>query len=224
MGGTSKKGGNKLLRKIGKIAVGLVLSASIAAIPAAKIWGHDISNKRAEKSAQPLGLLLMEKVSFWGTVSSLKIHAMIELWDMLTPVIADDTEPELVPRYAGINMSGEELWELAGIVYLESANQCHEGQQAVAEVILNRVASPSFPNTVHDVIHEGEGTKVPQFSTVMNLGMAEPLAAQYDAIDAALNGPNILPEDVVFFSRYGENDRVWGKIQDHVFCYEYIWE
>ena len=34
---------------------------------------------------------------------------------------------------------------------------------------------------------------------------------------------SILDADVVFFSRNGENDRVWGQIGDHVFCREYIW-
>lgn len=43
-------------------------------------------------------------------------------------------------------------------------------------------------------------------------------------IDAALYGPSILPADVVFFSQSGENDRVWGKIGGHVFCYAYAWE
>lgn len=144
------------------------------------------------------------------------------------PELAPDTETtpaaERVPRYARVGMSEDERRELAAIVYLESANQCADGQQAVAEVVLNRVISPDFPNTVHDVLHEGEGTAVPQFSTIVNLDSAEPSAAQYAAIDAALYGPSILPEDVVFFSRCGENDRIWGKIQDHVFCYEYIWE
>lgn len=155
-----------------------------------------------------------------------------------TPVIAPFDEPPLalvidptpllppepVPRYSDVSMSEDEHRELAGIVQLEAGNQCAEGQQAVVEVVLNRVISPDFPDTVHDVLHQGEGTKRPQFSTIDNLASAEPVAAQYEAIDAALYGPSILPEDVVFFSRKGENDRVWGKIQDHVFCYKYIWE
>lgn len=132
--------------------------------------------------------------------------------------------PEMVPRYSDVAMSEDERRELAGIVQLEARNQCAEGQQAVVEVVLNRVISPEFPDTVHDVLHQGEGTKRPQFSTIDNLASAEPVAAQYEAIDAALYGPSILPEDVVFFSRNGENDRVWGRIQDHVFCYKYIWE
>ena len=150
------------------------------------------------------------------------------LLDTEPPVIAveatPEPEPEPVPRYAAINMSEDEREELARIVYLEAGNQCAEGQQAVVEVVLNRVIAPEFPNTVYDVLHQGEGTKRPQFSTIGNLALAKPMAAQYEAIDAALYGPSILPDDVVFFSRKGENDRVWGKIQDHVFCYKYIWE
>jgi len=146
------------------------------------------------------------------------------LTDTAPPVIAVEVTPEPVPRYAAVDMSEAERQEMAGIIGLEADNQCAEGQQAVAEVILNRVISPDFPDTVHDVLHQGEGTPRPQFSTIDNLASAEPVAAQYEAIDAALYGTSILPEDVVFFSRNGENDRVWGKIQDHVFCYKYIWE
>lgn len=155
-----------------------------------------------------------------------------------TPVIAPFDEPPLalvidptpllppepVPRYSDVSMSEDERRELAGIVQLEAGNQCAEGQQAVVEVVLNRVISPEFPDTVHDVLHQGEGTKRPQLSTIDNLASAEPVTAQYEAIDAALYGPSILPENVIFFSRNGENDRVWGRIQDHVFCYKYIWE
>jgi len=146
------------------------------------------------------------------------------LTDTAPPVIAVEVTPEPIPRYAAVDMSEAERQEMAGIIGLEADNQCAEGQQAVAEVILNRVISPDFPDTVHDVLHQGEGTPRPQFSTIDNLASAEPVAAQYEAIDAALYGTSILPEDVVFFSRNGENDRVWGKIQDHVFCYKYIWE
>lgn len=132
--------------------------------------------------------------------------------------------PEPVARYAGMSMTEDERGELAAILFLEAGNQCADGQQAVAEVVLNRVISGAFPDTVHDVLHQGEGTAVPQFSTIYNIALAEPGQAQQDAIDAALYGPSILPDDVVFFSRNGENDRVWGAIEDHVFCYAYIWE
>ena len=89
--------------------------------------------------------------------------------------------------------------------------------------LVERYAAISMPD-VGEVLHQGEGTAVPQFSTIGLLTTAEPTREQYDAIDAALYGPSILPDDVVFFSRAGENDRVWGTIGGHVFCYAYSWE
>lgn len=136
--------------------------------------------------------------------------------------MTEETAP--VERYAGITMTEAERDELAAIIYLEARGEPAEGQQAVAEVVLNRVIRQDFPDSVHEVLHQGEGTAVPQFSTIALLETAEPTQAQYDAIDAALYGPSILPGEVVFFSRTGENDRVWGTIGDHAFCYAYIWE
>lgn len=142
---------------------------------------------------------------------------------MLGQDLQTEEEPARNGRYVNIEMTTAERDELAAVVFLEAGNQSVEGQQAVVEVVLNRVNHSGFPDNVHDVLHEGEGTNCPQFSTVGGISTAEPTQAQYDAIDAALYGEPILPADVVFFSREGENDRVWGTIGDHVFCYEYVW-
>lgn len=127
--------------------------------------------------------------------------------------------PCVVPRYAGVTMTDAEREELAAIVYLEARNQSAEGQQAVVEVVFNRVVADNFPDTVHEVLKQ-EG----QFSTWSMLDSAYPGDMQYAAIHDALYGPTILDEDVVFFARSPENSRVWGRIEDHVFCRQYIWE
>lgn len=140
-------------------------------------------------------------------------------------------QPEINPpehrvrsvRYEAIKINSSERDELAALVYLEAGNQSAEGQQAVVEVVFNRMLNPAFPNTVHDVIHQGEHSSVQQFSVIDYLDTATPTQAQYDAIDAALYDKTITDDDVVFFSRSGENDRVWGKIGDHVFCRAYVW-
>ena len=72
-----------------------------------------------------------------------------------------------------------------------------------------------FPDTLQEVIY-GEG----QFRSAPFLEDATPWQAQYDAIDDALSGPNVLPEDVVYFATYPVNDNVWGEIGGHIFCYE----
>lgn len=61
--------------------------------------------------------------------------------------------PARVARYINIDMTDEELQELAAIVFLEAGNQSAEGQQAVVEVVFNRVLHSGFPDTVHDVLH-----------------------------------------------------------------------
>ncbi|MCD8358614.1 MAG: cell wall hydrolase [Oscillospiraceae bacterium] len=112
---------------------------------------------------------------------------------------------------------------MAAIIWLEARGESADGQQAVAEVILNRVISADFPDTVTDVLHDGEYSGVKQFSSIGALPSAAPEAAQYAAIDAALYGENILPADVVYFSRGAENGNIWGSIGGHVFCYGYDW-
>ncbi|WP_417279431.1 cell wall hydrolase [Celeribacter sp.] len=55
---------------------------------------------------------------------------------------------------------GGEQWQcLAEALYFEARGESVKGQFAVAEVILNRVSSPAFPNTVCGVVHQGTGRK-----------------------------------------------------------------
>ena len=48
---------------------------------------------------------------------------------------------------------------LAEALYFEARGESVRGQFAVAEVIMNRVDSSAFPDTVCDVIHQGTGRK-----------------------------------------------------------------
>ena len=113
-----------------------------------------------------------------------------------------------------MELTWDEQQLLAKLIWLEARGESKEGQQAVAEVALNRLVSGEYGDTLSEVIY-GEG----QFRTTPFLDEAEAWQAQYEAIDAALDGPNILPMDVMHFATYPENDRVWGKIGGHIFCY-----
>lgn len=134
-------------------------------------------------------------------------------------------EPEVMKaeqpagRYAPITEEEREL--IARIVYLEARGEPAEGQQAVAEVILNRVAAENFPDSVADVIFQENPQ---QFTTAPLIDEAAPGEAQYAAVDAATSGEAVLPMDVVYFSREPENGTVWGTIGGHVFCYQHTWE
>lgn len=137
-----------------------------------------------------------------------------------TPIegLAGAVASEPPGRYGTIRLTSAELDTLARVIWLEARGEPFDGQQAVAEVVFNRMLSPAFPDTLDEVIYQ-EG----QFSTADNIRSAEPTATQYIAISTALSGPNIVPLEVVFFSQKGENDNVWGTIGGHVFCYPYRW-
>lgn len=120
------------------------------------------------------------------------------------------------PRYPDIRLTYEEIQLLARMVWVEARGESEEGQQAVAEVVLNRLASGRFPNTLKDVIYADN-----QFRSVDYLEDAEPAQAQYEAIEHAIYGPYVLPEDVVHFATYATNKNVWGQIGGHIFCYEF---
>ena len=130
-----------------------------------------------------------------------------------TPFIYTEEKPEADPRY-DVELTWEEQQLLAKLIWLEARGESREGQQAVAEVALNRLVSGRFGSTLSEVIY-GEG----QFRTTPFLDEAEAWQAQYEAIEAALSGPNILPMDVMYFATYPENEQVWGRIDGHIFCY-----
>ena len=78
---------------------------------------------------------------------------------------------------------------LANLIYCEAGNQPYEGQVAVGAVVINRVLSSVYPDTVVGVIYQNK-----QFSPVgsgrLALALAENRAtdACYSAADAAMSG------------------------------------
>ena len=128
-----------------------------------------------------------------------------------------EEKPDVERRYPDITLTREDETLLAKIIWVEARGEPREGQQAIAEVVLNRMASPDFPDTVRAIVYSDN-----QFPSVDFLDRASPNQTQYDAIEDALEGPYILPENVMHFATYPVNSLVWGKIGGHYFCYQ--WE
>lgn len=127
------------------------------------------------------------------------------------------SEPRLdrsVSNYPEIKLTTEERNLLARMIWVEARGECPDGQQAIAEVVFNRMMSDRFPNTISGVIY-AEG----QFNSVPFLKDAEPYQAQYQAIDRALYGEPVLSGEVVFFARYPMTENIWKQIDHHIFCW-----
>ena len=132
------------------------------------------------------------------------------------PFIYEEEKIEVECRYPGVELTYEEKVLLAKMVWVEAQGEPFEGQQAVAEVVLNRLVAENFPDSVRNVVYS-EG----QFRSTPKLDEAKPSQTQFEAVEQALEGPYVLPIDVVFFATYPVNKNVWGEIGGHVFCYQW---
>ena len=131
------------------------------------------------------------------------------------PFIYEEPVREYVePRYEGLKLTDEETTLLARLIYVEARGECEDGQQAIAEVVLNRITSGLFGNSLTNLINDES-----QFVPRKLLKEAKPGQAQYEAIDRALYGPYVLPKEVMFYGRVRTTDSVWGNIGAHIFCY-----
>lgn len=90
---------------------------------------------------------------------------------------------------AAVSASTSDLTLLAAIIQCEAGGECYEGQLAVGAVIMNRVHSGSFPNSISGVIYQSG-----QFSPVASGKLARVLSSGnissscYQAAQAALGG------------------------------------
>ncbi|WP_431522103.1 spore cortex-lytic enzyme [Guptibacillus hwajinpoensis] len=109
---------------------------------------------------------------------------------------------------------------LANAVYGESRGEAYEGQVAVAAVILNRVQSASFPNTVSGVIFE------PRAFTAVSDGQIwlTPNEQAKEAVLDAINGWDPSGEALYYFNpNTATSGWIWTRPQikqigKHIFC------
>jgi hypothetical protein len=119
-------------------------------------------------------------------------------------------------RYEGYMLTGEDIYIIACFVWAEARNEPPIVQQAVAEVVLNRVMCDKYPNTVKDIMRKTEFYRSLDDITRLD----EPELDQYIAVDAAMYGPYILPEDVCFYATWDTGDNLWGTLGSYSFFHQ----
>jgi hypothetical protein len=107
-------------------------------------------------------------------------------------------------------------------VYYEAATESDAGQRAVAQVVLNRVAHPSYPNTVCGVVFQGsERTTGCQFTFTCDGSLArKPAAYWWDrarrVARAALAGAVYAPVGLATHYHTLDVHPAWDAALDHV--------
>ncbi len=142
----------------------------VAAAAEEAAYEAEVANKEAELAAQEANLKALKKQLAEEQAMSRKAANMA--WRDVSELTFEPTDRDL----------------LACLIYCEAGNQPYEGQVAVGAVVINRMRSAAYPNTMVGVIYAPR-----QFSPVGSGRLAARLAmgatpACYSAADDAMKG------------------------------------
>ena len=130
-----------------------------------------------------------------------------------------DDRPKVI-RNGKVKVSDRDMELLARLVYAEGRGEPYEGQVAIAAVVLNRVASSEFPNTVREVIY------APNAFSPLNDGHLSRTsnASTRKAVQEAVNGKDPTNGSLYFFNPNTATSRwIWSRektvvIGNHTFA------
>lgn len=118
------------------------------------------------------------------------------------------------------NFTEQDLKLIANAVYGEARGEPYDGQVAVAAVILNRLDSPDFPNTISGIIFQ------PGAFTAVSDGQIwlEPNEQAKEAVLDAMNGWDPSENALYYFNpKTATSEWIWTRKQikqigEHIFC------
>ena len=126
----------------------------------------------------------------------------------------EEAERKRKANRGAVAADADEVRLLGALIYCEAGNQPYEGMLAVGAVVMNRVKSGAYPNTIHSVIYASG-----QFTPAMTGKVAKVYEGNVpdlclQAAQAAINGETTVG-DATHFRRAGKREGY--VLGDHVF-------
>lgn len=124
----------------------------------------------------------------------------------------EERQAKLTANQGAVVVGGDDLRLLAALIQCEAGGETYNGKLAVGAVVMNRVRSGAYPNTISGVIFASG-----QFTPALNGKVARVymsgniLDSCYEAAQAAINGETNVG-DATHFRRAGNHD---GLLIDH---------
>lgn len=192
----------------------LVVSSPVITIDQVEDNGNVTESSSVAETVAPEVTMVEKKEQQLPTTQEIAKKVAPEL-EVSTQHVVDNNTPAVGNRW-GISLTQEEKNLLAQIVYLEAGGEPDSGEQAVVEVIFNRMYGSSWPNTLYGVLSQRR-----QFSTWPYRHKAKVSAKEFRNIDIVLNGQtNFFPYKTVYFSTKPQNKRIQSRLGGHYFCNE----
>lgn len=156
---------------------------------------------------------VMESVDEKATKEVQKIDEVL----MVDTLDTEKFETVEIPKIAEeISYTEEDLAVMIGVIVGEAQPYSDEFQRAVGSVVLNRVKSKNYPNTIKEVVFQkgqyactwdGNYYRKPTDRNIAN--------AKY-----VLEHGSTLPENVVYQAEFKQGSGIYKKIGNTYFCYE----
>lgn len=118
-----------------------------------------------------------------------------------------------------VSVDPDELYMLSHLLHGEcGSDSCPDEMQiATGSVLLNRIESEYFPNTMKECIFQAH-----QYSCTRDCGgyWQEPAERTIENARWLLENGSQLPSNVIFQSQYKQGDGVYQKIGNQYYCYK----
>lgn len=146
---------------------------------------------------------------------------LILILSVIVMVVFDNNVEEQIVSYAATS-STSDIQLMARAINGEARGEPYEGQVAVGAVILNRVKSSKFPNTIAGVIYQSGA-----FTAVADGQINVPIeegSSVYKAARDAMNGWDPTGGCIYYFNpNTATNKWIWSRLQvktigKHIFC------
>ncbi|WP_317964581.1 cell wall hydrolase [Paenibacillus sp. CCS19] len=201
------------------IAFSAILPAAHAASPSTLSYGMtSLDVPDLQFRLKVLGYFDNKKVTtFYGSMTQDAVERFQADFGLASDGVAGTKTWSLLKK---VSVNQEELDLLARIIYAEARGESYKGQVAVGAVVMNRVQSSSFPNTVREVIlQSGAFTAVDdgQFSL-------KPDSTAYQAAMDAVRGYDPTGNALYYFNpNTATSSWIWSrkqtvKIGNHIFA------
>ncbi len=162
----------------------------------------------------------LSRIAGWYGVSLAQLRKANNKWDNMIypgqklniPSTAGSTNSGAASGKAVVSYTQTELDLLARLIKAEAESEPYAAKVGVAAVIVNRIKSNKFPNTITSVINEVSSNGYYQFTPVEN-GMIKKPATQQDRNAAleALRGSDPSNGALFYFDDSATNKWLWSK-------------
>ena len=165
-----------------------IIIISVALVIMAAAMAESSTKEKTLATSQEYEVKTVEKADVTGKVNLMSV-GMAAVMDTLPDIEFTFCE------WADIVLTEDEMNLLYTTVYCEAGNQGHEAQVMVALVILNRLNSDKYPDTLREVIYQPNQFSVTSWPDFESRGWTSSVK---DAVDYALIR-NDYPRDMYYF-------------------------